>query len=283
MGKKKRALEFTTRLTREDAAGVIEALIEGLKEGRLRVQKSGETLELEVPRVIDLEVEAEITPERAEFEIEVSWRPNREENPDISESKPAGEKSGKNGDMKEAAKAAKRAAKEAEKALKESAGAVKKAFKDKAEKARKAAEEAAETVRSAAENALQSAESAARSVLDKVKKPPKTDTAGQSAEAPATGSSEGGRTGPDAPKSTAKKPAGAKSAAKKPAAEKPVTAKPAAPKSAAQKSAVKKPAAKKAAPTKNGAASGAKPSAAPKMAEPEPQKSAGKTPDTTKP
>ena len=82
-----RKLEFATRLTREDVAGLIEALIEGLKDGMLKVQKSGETLELEVPRVVDLEIEAEINDERAEFEIEVSWRTNRAENPDTG---PAG-------------------------------------------------------------------------------------------------------------------------------------------------------------------------------------------------
>lgn len=75
-------LEFSTRLTREDVAGVIEALIEGLKDGHLRVQKSDEVLHMAVPRVVDLEIEAEIDDERAEFEIEVSWRTNRAENPD---------------------------------------------------------------------------------------------------------------------------------------------------------------------------------------------------------
>lgn len=78
----KRELEFSTRLTREDVAGLVEALIEGLKDGHLRVQKSDEVLELEVPRVVDLEIEAKIDDERAEFEIEVSWRTNRAENPD---------------------------------------------------------------------------------------------------------------------------------------------------------------------------------------------------------
>ena len=75
-------LEFTTRLTREDVAGVIEALVEGLKDGHLKIHKSSETLELEVPRVIDLEIEAKVSDERAKFEIEVSWRTNRAENPD---------------------------------------------------------------------------------------------------------------------------------------------------------------------------------------------------------
>ena len=76
-------LKFTTRLTREDVAGVIEALVEGLKDGLLKIHKSDEVLELEVPRVVDLEVEAKVSDERAEFEIEVSWRTNREENPDL--------------------------------------------------------------------------------------------------------------------------------------------------------------------------------------------------------
>ena len=80
-----RVLEFTTRLTREDVAGVIEALVEGLKNGHLKIHKSDEALELDVPRVIDLEVEAKVSEERAKFEIEVSWRTNRAENPDLTE------------------------------------------------------------------------------------------------------------------------------------------------------------------------------------------------------
>lgn len=78
----KRELEFTTRLAREDVAGLIEALVEGLKDGLLRVQKSDDVLELDVPRVVDLKIEAEIDEERAEFEIEVSWLTNRAGSPD---------------------------------------------------------------------------------------------------------------------------------------------------------------------------------------------------------
>lgn len=88
----KRELEFTTRLTREDVAGLIEALIEGMKDGHLKVQKSSEVLELEVPRVVDLKIEAEIDEERAEFEIEVSWLTNRAGDPDtVPEESPATE------------------------------------------------------------------------------------------------------------------------------------------------------------------------------------------------
>ena len=78
-------LAFTTRLTREDVAGVIEALVEGLKDGHLKIHKSNESLELDVPRVIDLDVEAKVSDERARFAMEVSWRTNRAENPDRPE------------------------------------------------------------------------------------------------------------------------------------------------------------------------------------------------------
>lgn len=84
----KQELTFTTRLTREDVAGIVEAMIEGLKEGLLKVQKSGESLELEVPRVVDLEVQASLSPERAVFDIEVSWRCNRPEIPDTPDNVP---------------------------------------------------------------------------------------------------------------------------------------------------------------------------------------------------
>ena len=56
----KRSPEFTTRLTREDVAGLLEALNEGLKNGELKVLKSSESLEMDVPRVIDLAVEASL-------------------------------------------------------------------------------------------------------------------------------------------------------------------------------------------------------------------------------
>ena len=79
-----RQLGLVTRLTREDVAGLIEALVEGLKDGVLKVQKSGETLAFEVPRVVDLEIEATNGDERAEFAINVSWRTNRAENPDTA-------------------------------------------------------------------------------------------------------------------------------------------------------------------------------------------------------
>jgi amphi-Trp domain-containing protein len=115
----KRELEFSTRLTREDVAGLIEAIIDGLKDGRLKVQKSSDILELEVPRVVDLEIEASIDEERAEFEIEISWRTNRAENPDLAPDDPTSAPVSLRG--KAAAPAQKKAA--AKKASPESGGA----------------------------------------------------------------------------------------------------------------------------------------------------------------
>jgi amphi-Trp domain-containing protein len=76
-------IAFTTRLTRDDVAGIMEAMMDGMREGHLKVQKSDETLEMAVPRVIDLEVRAALEKDRARCILEVSWRPNREENPDV--------------------------------------------------------------------------------------------------------------------------------------------------------------------------------------------------------
>lgn len=138
-----RVLEFTTRLTREDVAGVIEALVEGLKDGHLKIHKSDEALELDVPRVIDLEVEAKVSEERAKFEIEVSWRTNRAENPDLTEEYASGgadpvfsgsgaPKSGK--PVSSAGKVSKKAKSTVKKVAKPAAGAAKKTAKTTAAK-----------------------------------------------------------------------------------------------------------------------------------------------------
>lgn len=79
---KERSLELNTRLSRADAAGVIEALIEGLKEGHLKVQKSGDSLDMPVPRVIDLDIASTLDDEKASLVLEVSWRTNRPDIPD---------------------------------------------------------------------------------------------------------------------------------------------------------------------------------------------------------
>jgi len=123
----KRKLEFVTRLTREDVAGLVEALVEGLKDGVLKVQKSGETLALEVPRVVDLEMEAAISDERAEFAIEVSWRTNRAENPDTAPGDADGcACSGKEKEDERAREMLARAARQLDVSAKKAAGTMKK-------------------------------------------------------------------------------------------------------------------------------------------------------------
>lgn len=191
----KRELEFTTRLTREDVAGVIEALIEGLKDGLLKVQKSNEVLELEVPRVVDLEVEAKIDDERAEFEIEVSWRTNRAENPDApadaqspppapakkkvaakSAAKPkrtkTAEKAAKEAEasVKEAAKAAKQAAKSLGKAVEKGGKAVALAAEDAAGKLKKGAGSTSRKVKAASTEVAEDVSETADKAVKKVKK-----------------------------------------------------------------------------------------------------------------
>ena len=130
-----RVLEFATRLTREDVAGVIEALVEGLKNGHLKIHKSDEALELDVPRVIDLEVEAKVSEERAKFEIEVSWRTNRAENPDLAEEYA----SGGTGPVFSESGAEKKPASRAGKTVKKAKSTVKKVAKPAASAAKKTA------------------------------------------------------------------------------------------------------------------------------------------------
>ncbi len=77
------AITLSTRLTRADVAGLIEALTEGLKEGCLKVQKSDACLSLEVPRVVDLEIWAGTEEERSVFRIDVSWRTVKPRIPDV--------------------------------------------------------------------------------------------------------------------------------------------------------------------------------------------------------
>lgn len=75
-------ITLCTRLTRADVAGLIEALVESLKEGTLKIQKSDDSRTLEVPRVVDLEVEGGEVGDRTVFRLEVSWRTNPPEIPD---------------------------------------------------------------------------------------------------------------------------------------------------------------------------------------------------------
>lgn len=64
---------LNTRLHKEDAAGIIEALAEALKEGHLDVKKSGESLKMDVPELISLDIEACKNSQKSFLSIKVSW------------------------------------------------------------------------------------------------------------------------------------------------------------------------------------------------------------------
>ena len=70
----KQKISLSTRLLCADAAGVVEALAEGLKERCLKVQKGDETLVLTPPEAVDVDVEAKVRDGRGKFMIEISWR-----------------------------------------------------------------------------------------------------------------------------------------------------------------------------------------------------------------
>ncbi len=114
----KQKLSLSTRLTRDDVAGILEAIVESLKEGLLKVRKSDKTLELQVPKVVDLEIEAEQHGDKAEFEIEISWRIKPGEVPEEPAAVKAAGKAAKDADKtsgkaEKAAKAADKAEKKA--------------------------------------------------------------------------------------------------------------------------------------------------------------------------
>lgn len=70
----KQKISLSTRLLCADAAGVVEALAEGLKERCLKVQKGDETLVLSPPEAVDVDVEAKVRDGRGKFMVEISWR-----------------------------------------------------------------------------------------------------------------------------------------------------------------------------------------------------------------
>lgn len=78
-------IDLSTRLSREDVAGILEAFSEGLKEGLLNVQKSGDSLELDVPKSFDLEIKAAHDNGESSFQIIGSWRTDSVEKADESE------------------------------------------------------------------------------------------------------------------------------------------------------------------------------------------------------
>lgn len=77
----KEKLQLVTRLVCADAAGVIEALAEGLKERCLKIQKGDQTMVLNPPEAVDIELEAKIKEGRGKVSLEISWRVAEEDCP----------------------------------------------------------------------------------------------------------------------------------------------------------------------------------------------------------
>lgn len=70
---KKKKLNFNASLVASDAADVIGALTEGLKEKRLHFQKGDEELLLELDEAVNLSIEARYKDGKAKVTVEVMW------------------------------------------------------------------------------------------------------------------------------------------------------------------------------------------------------------------
>ena len=52
----------------------LEALVEGLKAGKVVVEKGGKYISLSPPSVMEVEIEAKQKKEKAKFSLELSWK-----------------------------------------------------------------------------------------------------------------------------------------------------------------------------------------------------------------
>ena len=52
----------------------LEALVEGLKAGKVVVEKGGKYISLSPPSVMEVEIEAKQKKEKAKFALELSWK-----------------------------------------------------------------------------------------------------------------------------------------------------------------------------------------------------------------
>lgn len=70
---KKKKLNFNATLMAEDAADVVSALTEGLKEKRLHFQKGDDELLLELDEAVNLSIEAKYKDGKAKVTVEIVW------------------------------------------------------------------------------------------------------------------------------------------------------------------------------------------------------------------
>ncbi|MFI3272613.1 MAG: amphi-Trp domain-containing protein [Pseudomonadota bacterium] len=87
---KKKKLNFNACLTAKDAADVINALTEGLKEQRLHFQKGDEDLLLEVNEAVNLSIEARYKDGKAKVVVEATWDVPQKDDADEDQGKEQG-------------------------------------------------------------------------------------------------------------------------------------------------------------------------------------------------
>ena len=67
-------IDETQRLGREEAAARLHALADALaKHNSIEFQRDGKRITVQVPDEVDLKIEAELSDDGAELEIELTW------------------------------------------------------------------------------------------------------------------------------------------------------------------------------------------------------------------
>ncbi|MBG0774978.1 MAG: amphi-Trp domain-containing protein [Desulfovibrionaceae bacterium] len=72
MGKRKIELDGATEL--KQVAAYLESIVKGLKAGTLHVQLGADTLDLQLPSVVDFEMSVSQKKEKEKITVELSWR-----------------------------------------------------------------------------------------------------------------------------------------------------------------------------------------------------------------
>jgi amphi-Trp domain-containing protein len=75
MADEKQSIEFSSEMETESAAGHLEALAKGLRDGRVLIESGDRSVALETSRNLSLELEARINPEKGKssLEIKLAW------------------------------------------------------------------------------------------------------------------------------------------------------------------------------------------------------------------
>ena len=74
MGKEKQEFEFAAITDTKDAAGYLEAIAKGLREGRINIAAGDQQIELVPAGDIDVEILAKRKDDKSKLELEISWK-----------------------------------------------------------------------------------------------------------------------------------------------------------------------------------------------------------------